>query len=178
MNNKFFKLAIIAASAGYVSLTYADQITIPMHLTNESQTLVGTITANDTPYGLLLTPNLAKLVPDLTSGVHGLHVHTNPSCAKNGMAAGSHLDPQKTEHHLGPYNDKGHLGDLPAIYINADGSVTTPVLAPRLKVSDIIGHSLMIHNGGDNYSDTPQLGGGGARMVCGVITKEDAESAK
>lgn len=94
------------------------------------------------------------------------------------MTAGGHLDPQKTEHHLGPYNPKGHLGDLPAIYINADGSVTTPVLAPRIKVNDIIGHSLMIHNGDDNYSDTPQLGGAGPRMVCGVIIKESAESAK
>jgi Cu-Zn family superoxide dismutase len=36
----------------------------------------------------------------------------------------------------------------------------------------------MIHNGGDNYSDTPQLGGGGARMVCGVIAKESAENTK
>lgn len=178
MNKKFLKLSILAISTTCINLAYADQVIIPMHLTNESQTLVGTITATDTPYGLLLTPNLSKLIPDLTSGVHGFHVHTNPSCAKNGMAAGGHLDPQKTEHHLGPYNDKGHLGDLPALYINADGSVTTPVLAPKLKVSDIAGHSLMIHNGGDNYSDTPQLGGGGARMVCGVITKESAETTK
>ena len=83
----------------------------------------------------------------------------------------------KTEHHLGPYNDKGHLGDLPAIYINADGSVTTPVLAPRLKVSDIIGHSLMIHNGGDNYSDTLNLAVAGTNdLRCNY--KEGAESAK
>ena len=28
----------------------------------------------------------------------------------------------------------------------------------------------MIHAGGDNYSDQPQpLGGGGARIACGVI---------
>jgi Cu-Zn family superoxide dismutase len=28
----------------------------------------------------------------------------------------------------------------------------------------------MIHDGGDNYSDEPaKLGGGGNRMVCGVI---------
>ncbi|WP_324128836.1 superoxide dismutase family protein, partial [Acinetobacter baumannii] len=28
----------------------------------------------------------------------------------------------------------------------------------------------MIHAGGDNYSDSPQpLGGGGARIACGVI---------
>jgi Cu-Zn family superoxide dismutase len=45
-----------------------------------------------------------------------------------------------------------------------------PVLAPRLKVADIKGRSLMIHAGGDNYSDLPvKLGGGGARIACGVI---------
>ena len=77
---------------------------------------------------------------------------------------------RKTGHHYGPYNSKGHLGDLPALYINADGSITVPVVAPRLTVKDTLGHSLMIHNGGDNYSDDPKLlGGGGARMVCGVI---------
>jgi Cu-Zn family superoxide dismutase len=44
------------------------------------------------------------------------------------------------------------------------------VLAPRIKVSDLKGRSLMIHAGGDNYSDSPQkLGGGGARVACGVI---------
>lgn len=77
MNNKFLKFATITASATCINLAYADQVTIPMHLTDESQTLVGTITTNDTPYGLLLTPNLSKLTPDLTSGVHGVHVHTN-----------------------------------------------------------------------------------------------------
>jgi superoxide dismutase, Cu-Zn family len=30
----------------------------------------------------------------------------------------------------------------------------------------------MIHAGGDNYADQPQpLGGGGARIACGVIGK-------
>ena len=45
------------------------------------------------------------------------------------------------------------------------------VLAPRIKhISEITGHALMIHAGGDNYADLPEkLGGGGARMVCGVI---------
>jgi len=27
----------------------------------------------------------------------------------------------------------------------------------------------MIHAGGDNYTDEPALGGGGARVACGVI---------
>jgi Cu-Zn family superoxide dismutase len=54
--------------------------------------------------------------------------------------------------------------------VDADGTSTLPVLAPRLKVADIRSRSLMIHAGGDNFSDHPQpLGGGGARMFCGVI---------
>ena len=36
---------------------------------------------------------------------------------------------------MGPYAS-GHLGDLPAIYVAADGTATTPVLAPRLKTID------------------------------------------
>lgn len=165
---KKFSLSVLLVAG--ISLASAATITIPMHITDESQTVVGSITATDTPYGVMFTPQLSKLTPELTVGVHGFHVHENPSCADNGMGAGGHLDPQKTKHHFGPYNTKGHLGDLPALYVNADGTVAVPVVAPRLKVSDLAGHSLMIHNGGDNYSDTPApLGGGGKRMVCGVV---------
>jgi Cu-Zn family superoxide dismutase len=40
----------------------------------------------------------------------------------------------------------------------------------RLGVDDLRGHALMIHEGGDNYSDQPKpLGGGGARIACGVV---------
>ena len=135
---------------------------------------IGSIAITETPYGLLLTPNLKSL----PVGVHGFHVHENGSCEageKDGvkgaaLAAGGHFDPQKTGKHLGPYAD-GHLGDLPAVYVTADGMATYPVLAPRLKsISEIKGHALMIHAGGDNHSDMPKpLGGGGDRVACGVI---------
>nr|WP_158775639.1 superoxide dismutase family protein [Cobetia sp. L2A1] len=133
---------------------------------------VGTITAEDTQSGLLLTPKLSGL----KAGVHGFHLHANDSCApaeKDGKmvaaaSAGGHFDPDSTETHQGPYGE-GHLGDLPALTVNADGSVDLPVLAPRLEESDLDGHALMIHSGGDNYTDTPTLGGGGAREACGVV---------
>jgi Cu-Zn family superoxide dismutase len=153
------------------STIYAD-VTIPVFFTAEQGfgKVVGTILIQETPYGLLFTPNLHGLKP----GIHGFHIHQNPSCENNGMAAGGHYDPKKTNKHLGPFNDSGHLGDLPALYVAADGSVSVPMLAPRLKsIREIRGHSLMIHEGGDNYSDSPaKLGGGGARMVCGVIPGE------
>ncbi|OAI49159.1 superoxide dismutase [Gammaproteobacteria bacterium SCGC AG-212-F23] len=158
-----FCISLFAASNIYAATT------VTMYITAEKSpgTPVGTIEITETPYGLLFTPHLHGLTP----GIHGFHVHQNPSCEKSGMAAGGHLDPKHTDKHLGPYNDKGHLGDLPAIYVEADGSANVPVLAPRLKhVAAIQHHSLMLHAGGDNYSDAPQkLGGGGSRMVCGVV---------
>lgn len=136
---------------------------------------IGTITVSRSKYGTLLTPKLHGLTP----GLHGFHVHEHPDCGAlekdgakvAGLAAGGHYDPEGTGKHLGPYAD-GHLGDLPPLYVGADGTATHPVLAPRLRVHDLDDRSLMIHAGGDNYSDDPKpLGGGGARMACGVVKK-------
>jgi len=134
---------------------------------------LGTVTITSSPYGTIFSPDLNGLTP----GVHGFHVHENPSCDSKeldgkmvpALAAGGHFDPVKTGKHLGPYGD-GHLGDLPPLYVSAEGKSTVPVLAPRIKVADIRGRSLMVHVGGDNFADHPHpLGGGGARIGCGVI---------
>src|SRR5690242_15447080 len=116
-------------------------VTIPMSLFNangESQN-IGTITAEDSFCGVLLTPKLNSLPP----GVHGFHVHINPTCEDKGMAAGGHFDPQQTNQHDGPYNTHGHLGDLPVLIVNEDGSATLPTLAPRFKLSQMLGHTFM-----------------------------------
>jgi Cu-Zn family superoxide dismutase len=43
-------------------------------------------------------------------------------------------------------------------------------VAPRLKLADLKGRSLMIHSGADNYFDAPEKnGGGGERIACGVM---------
>ena len=150
------------------SLALAD-ISVPVYFVTEPNVgkLAGTVLITPTKYGLLFTPDLH----DLSPGVHGFHIHQDPSCEKNGMAAGGHLDPQNTNKHLGPYNDHGHFGDLPALYVGADGTSTVPVLAPRLMhIEEVKNHALMLHDGGDNYSDLPtKLGGGGTRMICGII---------
>lgn len=135
--------------------------------------VVGTVRIVETPYGLVFRPNLQALPP----GLHGFHVHEKPSCQpadQNGapvaaLGAGGHFDPAGTRKHGEPWGD-GHLGDLPALYVAADGSAGNPVLAPRLKLADIANRSLMVHAGGDNHADHPApLGGGGARVACGVI---------
>jgi len=134
---------------------------------------VGEVVVTESSHGLVFTPNLKALKP----GLHGFHLHTNGDCGPSdkdgkvvpGGAAGGHYDPKGAGKHGFPWGD-GHLGDLPALYVDDQGTATTPVLAPRLKMADLKGRALMVHAGGDNYSDTPAaLGGGGARMACGVV---------
>lgn len=138
---------------------------------------VGTITLRTHRHGVLLIPELMNLAP----GLHGFHLHQNPQCGpaeNNGQqtaaaAAGGHFDPGETDSHRGPFEPGGHLGDLPALFVSAQGLARQPELAPRLSFGDLDGHSLVIHERGDNYSDHPQpLGGGGGRIACGIVRFE------
>lgn len=153
----------------------AEELVIPMNLIDSAGAgkAIGTVKALSRLNGVVLSPDLKGLTP----GLHGFHVHQNPDCGPGvkdgkpvaGLAAGGHYDPAVAGKHESPWGN-GHLGDLPALYVDENGNADHPVFAPRLKLSDLKGRSLMIHAGGDNYSDIPQkLGGGGARMACGVI---------
>ncbi len=161
------KVGFLIASCIASNIALAD-ITIPMYLTAQQGQgkFIGNIVASDTKGGLMLVPKLSGLTP----GPHGFHVHQNPICDNNGMAAGGHLDPYNMKQHLGPDNQNGHLGDLPVLMVNQKGDANTPVIAPRLNTGLLKGHSLMIHQNGDNYSDIPEAnGGGGPRIACGVV---------
>jgi Cu-Zn family superoxide dismutase len=55
------------------------------------------------------------------------------------------------------------------VTVGASGKATKRIVAPHLTVADVKGRSMVIHAGGDNYSDQPApLGGGGGRIACGV----------
>lgn len=170
MNTKW--MALVGAFC--VGSAWAD-MTVQLNQVDENGVgvAVGPVTLSETPYGLVFMPALKGLTP----GLHGFHVHANPSCnpaEQNGkavaaLAAGGHYDPADSKRHDTPWGS-GHLGDLPALYVDAGGNANQPVLAPRLKMADVVGRSLMIHAGGDNHSDHPApLGGGGVRIACGVI---------
>ncbi|CAM2855529.1 superoxide dismutase family protein [Legionella worsleiensis] len=161
MNTKFL---LIFASLLSLNIAQAAQMTASISTIGASSNPIGTVVFTETPYGVLIKPELSGLTP----GLHGFHLHQHSSCAADGMDAGGHYDPANTNSHQGPYGN-GHLGDLPVLYVSADGVANTPTLAPRLKLGDLKGLSVMVHANGDNYSDTPPMGGGGARIACGVI---------
>ena len=134
----------------------------------------GTVTLGDSGGGAVLKTALRGLPP----GAHGFHIHENGSCQPTTVnnqpvpagGAGGHFDPTHAGKHEGPQGN-GHLGDLPLLQAAADGGATQTLAAPHIKdVASLRGKAVMIHAGGDNYSDQPApLGGGGARIACGVI---------
>lgn len=134
---------------------------------------LGTVTFADSSEGLAITTNLSGL----PEGEHGFHVHEKPDCSavvKDGKhvhagAAGGHYDPAGTGRHRGP-DGGGHRGDLPVLKVGADGTARVSLLVKDVKAEEFKGRAVMIHEGGDNYSDDPfPLGGGGARIGCGII---------
>src|SRR5258706_14829687 len=92
---------------------------------------VGQVVVSESPYGLVLTPALNVLPP----GLHGFHVHENPSCeAKESdgkmvpaLAAGGHLDPAGTKRHGLPWGD-GHLVVLTTLFPPRTTPFPYPVL--------------------------------------------------
>lgn len=132
---------------------------------------IGTIAVIPEQGGIALQLNVNGL-PD---GKHGFHLHEKGDCGPGldngqpaaGMAAGPHYDPEGHKTHAGP-TGAGHKGDLPAIDVTG-GMAQQKVIAPRLTLQDVRGRAFVIHQGGDNYTDTPPNGGGGSRIACAVV---------
>lgn len=167
--------AVCLGASSLVCNAWSAEVSVPVNMAEKqgAGAPLGVIRIVETPHGLAFYPALQGLPP----GLHGFHIHEKPSCApaeKEGaavpaLAAGGHLDPLGSKRHGESWGD-GHLGDLPPLYVAPDGSATSPVLGPRLKLADVRQRSLMIHAGGDNHADHPMpLGGGGSRVACGVI---------
>jgi superoxide dismutase, Cu-Zn family len=165
----------LGVSANASSRTTGSDLVVTMHKIDAKGVgeEIGTLMLADTDQGLRIEAALNGLPP----GDRGFHLHEKASCDPGvkdgktaaGIGAGNHFDPNATGKHLGPQGS-GHRGDLPVLHVDENGAATGTVFAPHLKLADVRGKSLMIHAGGDNYSDKPEpLGGGGGRIACGVV---------
>lgn len=98
-------------------------------------------------------------------GPHGFHIHEKGDCTVGNAdnpftASGGHWNPDNQPH-------GNHKGDFPVLFSN-NGMASMCFFTDRFKVSDIIGKSIIIHQGPDDYRSQP-AGNSGKRLACGVI---------
>jgi len=174
-------LTLVSLSTGALvvasGIALAQQVTFDINRISDKGVgeKIGTATVAETKKGGV---SFKIAVTGVPQGKRGFHVHEKGDCGPAmkdgkmtaGIAAGEHYDPDHTKSHKGP-RGKGHRGDLPALNATGKG-INQTVEAQNLKMSDIAGRALVIHEGGDNYSDKPASGGGKGRIACGVIPKQ------
>jgi len=171
------KLFQIVAVLTFSSAAVASDINVDMYAATPSGpgAHVGTVIIGNAGKGAVFSLDLKGMQPFTK---HGFHIHENGICApaeKDGkvvpaLAAGGHWDPMHTGKHEG-WQGQGHLGDLPRLEVDSKGQLSGKFTVPRITdISILKGLAMMVHLNGDNYADVPKkLGGGGARMFCGVI---------
>lgn len=99
-------------------------------------------------------------------GIHGLHIHAGSSCTgtpENPFSdAGGHLNLDNCPH---PY----HTGDLPPLFAK-DGNAWMAVYLKKFIPEQIIGHTIIIHAGIDDFTTQPS-GNSGKMIACGQINE-------
>ncbi|WP_289040398.1 superoxide dismutase family protein [uncultured Zobellia sp.] len=113
----------------------------------------------------------------LEKGSHAIHLHENADCSSDdGKSAGGHWNPTDEPH--GKWGeDKGfHKGDIGNFTADADGNATVEFSTDKWCIGcnddakNIIGRSVIVHKGKDDFTSQPS-GDAGSRIGCAGITK-------
>ncbi len=110
--------------------------------------------------GVLVTADIWGLPPSPTD-FFALHIHEGTDCGGEKYAAsGAHFNPAKLPHPL-------HAGDLPPL-LSCNGHAYLSVLTDRFHLDDVIGRTVIIHDGTDDFRSQPS-GDAGTKIACGII---------
>ena len=125
----------------------------------DAPSLSGCVKFYQTEYGVLVVANIGGLPGG--SAYFALHIHEGSSCTGEGFSdAGMHYDPQGNVH---PF----HAGDLPPL-LSCHGRAYMAVLTNRFCLKDVLGRTVVIHTGADDFTSQP-AGNAGKKLACGVI---------
>jgi Cu-Zn family superoxide dismutase len=131
---------------------------------------VGTVTLQPASHGTRVMVHVRGMAP----GEHGTHLHQVGLCEGPAFtSAGGHWNPESKQH--GWSNPAGHhMGDLPNLMVEADGtgtldfSIPAPFEAGATSPFDSDGTALVVHAAADDNRTDPS-GNSGARVACAAI---------
>ncbi|NLP52242.1 superoxide dismutase family protein [Bacillus sp. RO1] len=150
---------------------------LDVEIFNATGDSLGVAKISEDPNGVKIELNLEGLPP----GEHAVHIHEKGLCdAPDFKTAGNHFNPDDKQHGL-MHPEGAHVGDLPNIIVEDDGTVIAELMAPQATLEE--GKTSLFGKDGtaiiitENIDDgmTQPAGDSGERIACGVITKEVAE---
>lgn len=112
------------------------------------QGIRGTVRFRQCQHGTLVTADISGL-PDSEKGFFAFHIHED-----------GHYNPDDQPH-------PGHAGDLPPL-LSCSGKAWLSVLTDRITVREVIGKTVVIHEGADDFTSQPS-GNPGNAIAWGVI---------
>ena len=133
----------------------------------EYQGIDGQVDFYQTDKGVIVLAEMEGLpITDLNCGnsVFGFHIHEGSKC-RGGVQepfaeVGTHYNPLNCPH-------PSHAGDLPPLFSNK-GYAVQMFLTDRFTVEEIIGRTVIVHSGPDDFTSQP-AGNAGKKIACGEI---------
>lgn len=171
---RLLAIAAATATAAAGSAIAQESDRLAAEVMTETGESAGTVTFRQVEHGIVITAELQNL----PEGPHGFHIHETGACQPDFQAAGGHYAPQGNEHGYA-VAEGYHAGDLPNIYVDADGTARADFFASwltlgdgeggesgRFTLNDQDGSAIMVH---ENFDDYVSADSAGARIACGVI---------
>ena len=120
----------------------------------------GTVWFSQQTDGVLVT---AQIIGLPRGGFFAFHIHEGSNCGGEGFAdTGGHFNPAQVPH-------PDHAGDLPPL-LSCNGRAYLSVLTDRFCAEEVIGRTVVIHSGTDDFMSQP-AGNPGEKLACGVIRR-------
>lgn len=113
----------------------------------------------------------------LEEGTHAIHIHEKADCSsEDGTSAGGHWNPTFERH--GKWGDEAgyHKGDIGNFEVGPDGTGKVTFTTDQWclgcgdEKKDILGKSIIVHAGADDFISQPS-GASGTRVSCGGIIR-------
>ena len=95
-------------------------------------------------------------------GFYAMHIHQFGDCSDNFSKTGDHYNPKNKPH---PF----HAGDLLPLLSN-QGYAWSAFYDKRFTINEIIGKSVIVHSGPDDFTTQPS-GNAGVKIGCGEIRR-------
>lgn len=129
----------------------------------EAPHIWGEVKFYQTRSGVLVIADVSGLPEGNGDGFFALHIHEGNSCGGAGFSdTGSHYNPAVAPH-------PRHAGDLPPL-LSCGGRAYLAVRTNRFRVQEVIGRTVVIHSGADDFRTQP-AGNSGVKIACGEIRR-------